>query len=572
MINKWFADPEDQNPVFIRMTRNILIFTFIGTLLVILVVSGLVFAESRYPSAVIALSVTAVLEFIALLFNFRGNLLPGKIIIPIALLIAITYTAISINGMHDISMLGFPIAIVVSALLLRKRSLIFITPLTVISIGIVAYTDLSGINTSVGSGLTGVDDLIIAIVVTALMASLLQLLITRLNESVLDARKNEQEQIKANQQLRAFQNELESRVAERTAELQDANLRNEYRVNLFQAIAQIARAIASIRSVDTLLPNIANVISERFGYYHVGIFLMDQNREYAALSATNSDRGKSMMENGYQVKVGQQGPVGFVTSSGSPRIIEDVVKSDFAESSEFPETQSEIVLPLKIGDRVIGALDVHSTQSNAFKEDDITILTTLTDQIAIAIQNAQLLRETETALSESQLLFGNYVSKAWQTASGRDYKPGFRYSGRVTTLEKPLITSDIQKAISEGKIVTKESASGQSSFVVPLKLRDETIGTISINLPHGNPLDEDNVDIIRAASERIALALENATLIEESQRRALKERTIGEISAKISGLVDVENILQTVIQELGTTLPNTDIAVQFNPQNPGLGG
>ena len=170
-------------------------------------------------------------------------------------------------------------------------------------------------------------------------------------------------------------NSLEDRVSERTNELEQANKRTEYRANLLQAVAQIARAIASIGDIDSLLPNITRVISDRFGYYHVGIFLLDENKEYAVLKAASSEGGKRMLERSHRLKVGEEGIVGYVTGSGQPRIAVDTgAEAIYFKNPDLPGTRSELTLPLIINDRVIGALDVQSEQPHAFSEDDILVL------------------------------------------------------------------------------------------------------------------------------------------------------------------------------------------------------
>ncbi len=573
MIRTWLSDSEDNNPSFIQMTRNILVFTIAANLAILLLVSGGIFQSTRNLNATLALTITAVLQVASLILTLRGKPAMAKEVVPVALLLAVTSTAASGNGIHDISMLGFPVVLVISALLLRHNSIFLTTPLAVLSIAYLAYADMTGINKSPIAASTGIDDALIGGVLIVTISILLQILITRLNTSVLEARENEQAQIKANENLLSLQESLENRIMERTAQLTAANSLNERSTKQFQITAQIARLIANIRDVAELLPSIAVIISERFGFYHVGIFLLDDSKQYAILSAANSAGGQRMLERGHRLRIGETSTVGYTATTGQARVALDVgIDSVYFSNPDLPETRSEIALPLKLGELLIGVLDVQSIEPNAFIQEDIETLITLADQVAIAIRNAQLLRDTQAAIAESQMLFGNYINKAWRSASQADSKPGYRFTGsNPIPLENRSYTKEVRSSLESGEVVFREpqKGKGKSALVVPVKLRDETIGTISVNLPEGGKLDTDNVDIVRAASERIALALENATLLDESQRRATKERTIGEISAKIGGLVNIENILQTAIQELGNTLPNTDIAIQFTADKSG---
>lgn len=106
------------------------------------------------------------------------------------------------------------------------------------------------------------------------------------------------------------------------------------------------------------------------------------------------------------------------------------------------------------------------------------------------------------------------------------------------------------------------------SLSIPVTLRGTKIGTLKLNAPDPNRIwTEEEIALAQATADRTALAIENARLLQDAQKRAAKERTIGEISSKIGSLVNLDNIVQTTIQELGNTLPGTEIAIQFNPQD-----
>ncbi|MFN3492527.1 MAG: GAF domain-containing protein, partial [Anaerolineales bacterium] len=183
---------------------------------------------------------------------------------------------------------------------------------------------------------------------------------------------------------------LEVKVAERTAELEIISRSNAKRATEFESIARISHIISSTQTLDRLLPQIVQNISEEFGFYHVGIFLLDAHKEFAVLAAANSDGGKKMLERNHRLKVGETGIVGFVTRAGQPRIALDVgADAVFFNNPDLPETRSEIALPLRVEAEIFGALDVQSTKTNAFTDEDINIISVLADQVSIAIQNAR---------------------------------------------------------------------------------------------------------------------------------------------------------------------------------------
>ncbi len=152
-----------------------------------------------------------------------------------------------------------------------------------------------------------------------------------------------------------------------------------------------------------MLTELAQLIGENFGYYHIGIFLLDENKEFAILKAANSTGGKRMLERKHKLKLGQVGIVGYVTASGRPRIALDVGDdAAFFDNPDLPDTRSELALPLRVTDNVIGALDIQSTEPNAFQQEDIEILSILADQVSIAIQNAQSHETTQILLEEER--------------------------------------------------------------------------------------------------------------------------------------------------------------------------
>jgi len=194
---------------------------------------------------------------------------------------------------------------------------------------------------------------------------------------------------------------LEDRISERTSELEILSQTNAYRASRFEAIARISRIISSTRILEQLLPQIAETISDQLGYYHVGIFLVDPNKEYAILVAANSEGGKGMLERGHRLGVGTTGIVGFVTQSGKPRVALEVGQDAvYFNNPYLPETHSEIALPLRSGSEIIGALDVQSKLTNAFTEEDVNILSVLADQVSIAIQNARSFQESAKPLKK----------------------------------------------------------------------------------------------------------------------------------------------------------------------------
>lgn len=346
---------------------------------------------------------------------------------------------------------------------------------------------------------------------------------------------------------------LEQRVDERTIELTRANEKNERRARQLETIAQVARAVTSLRDLNQLLPEITQQISDSFGYYHAGIFLLDENREYAVLRAANSQGGQAMLARGHRLRIGRQGIVGNVTNTGRYRIALDVGDDAvFFNNPDLPQTRSEAAIPLLIGENIIGALDVQSTEPNAFSEDDIKALSLLSDQISVAIENARLFDETRQALAQIQEIYSESSRFGWQSMVKETSASGYRYAkGSVEPLRK------------------KPEASGPlagETLEIPIMLRGEKLGDLKIRRPGRQAAwNETEARMYQAIAERMSFALENARMFSDARRRANLERVAAEAATKISSSVRVETILRTAAEEISHLMDGSEVLIQIQP-------
>lgn len=360
--------------------------------------------------------------------------------------------------------------------------------------------------------------------------------------------------------LEQLNDNLERRVDERTALM-------ETRAAQLQTVSSVARKIASVQNLHTLLPEITELVAKQFHFYHSGIFLLDESGEYAVLKAANSKGGKIMLDRQHKLKVDTTSIVGYATLRGEPRIAHDVgADTAFLNNPELPETRSEMALPLRLADRVIGALDVQSREPNSFTDEDIATLTTLADQVAIAIENARLFTEARQALDEAEKSFERYVKKDWVSFATQAKNTGYLFDGNRTV---PMDTKDKREKIkSLSKTGRLSLERGSPELTVPIKFRGQTIGFLDVKSKSGiRQWTQDEITLLEAAAERAAFALENARLVENAQRRASRERSIGEISAKISAASDVDAILQAAVEELGRRIGGTaEVSLELEPE------
>ncbi len=360
-----------------------------------------------------------------------------------------------------------------------------------------------------------------------------------------------------NERVRDLVGSLEQRVAERTQAL-------ERRAIQLQAAADVGSTAARLRDLDELLRQATRLISQRFGFYHVGIFLLDERGEYAVLRATNSEGGQRMLARGHKLKVGQVGIVGYVSGSGQPRIALNVGEdSAFFNNPDLPATQSEMALPLIVGGKTLGALDIQSTQEAAFSQEDITTVKVLADQIAIAIENARLFSENRIALDTAQRAYGNISAEAWQRLLREKLGTvGFVSLGEGQAAPVSENASPgFRKAIQTGRNVLEND---DMVLHMPIKIRGQSIGAIRMEKPAGSlRWTPETIAMADALSIQLGAALESARLYQDISLRANTELAISEISTKIGSSVNLRNILRTTVQELGRVLPETEIIIQL---------
>jgi len=481
----------------------------------------------------------------------RGYLRFPSILLVVLIWAASNSLAVTGSGVRDSSYITNFSIVVMAGLLLGWRASMAVTIASILSGFGLAYAEQSGLIRNVSYPSTSFAQDITFIF--CLNSVLIYLLINGLENEIKRSKINLKELELSNINLNSAQIDLEKGTAElsqRGSELQAANKQIQRRATQFEVLAQVTQAITSVHGLQELLPRIATVISEKFGFYHVGVFLLDGSYEYAVLSATNSEGGRQMLERKHRLRVGEQGIVGNVTATGKPRVAMDVgVDAVFFDNPELPDTHSEMALPLKSGGLVVGALDVQSTEIGAFADEDIQLLSLLADQVSLAIENARLFEETRNALAEAEAVSRQFTREVWGRLPNEQNLLGYRYNlTGVSPLERPVELADSSNDKNKGK---QEQS---SQVAVPIELRGEIIGTLIVQTPSAEVLNRDQVDLIKAVAERVALSAENARLFEETTRRAERERLVSDITGKIRSVNDPQTMIQTAVEELRNAL------------------
>jgi GAF domain-containing protein len=549
--------PEDEDK-----TRSATLLNTIGWISMFIVVSILllrIMQGNDVNLAEVNWSLTAVIIAIALslFLSKRGYVKAASFLFVAIVWGGLSYVAWIADGIRDVAFFAYSVPILIAGLLLGWRGMAIVTVASILSGWALAFAETNqwfqptlDEPLNLARDMTGV---------FALMGILVYLISNNLQKSLIRSRSATQQLSSSNKELNELRANLEQQVEARTAEL-------EKRAMQLEAVSSVARAIASVQDLDSLLPAITKLVSQQFGIYHVGIFLLDPQRQRAILRAANSQGGLRMLSRQHSLLLDSHSIVGYSTSRGEPRIALDVgVDSAYFNNPDLPNTRSEMAIPLRVAGTVIGALDVQSTETNAFSKEEMSVLTTLADQIAIAIENARLFGETKRALHESQLMFERYTQQEWSSFA-RQVKPsGFVFDGKHVVPLDSNSKPELMKTTHQTSSLSIEKTS--ATIAIPLKLRGQTIGMLDIRAKNGQrQWKQDEITMLEAAAERAALALENARLIESAQRRAARERAIGDISTRIGAVSNLESILQTAVEELGRKIGGaTEVLLEINP-------
>lgn len=338
---------------------------------------------------------------------------------------------------------------------------------------------------------------------------------------------------------------LEKNVEERTMGL-------ARKTEQLRATSYIARKTAEVQDLGSLLSTVARLVTDQFGFYHTGIFLINETGNQVVLQAASSEGGQRMVERGHSLSVGTQGIVGYVAAQKKPRIALDVGNDAvFFNNPDLPLTRSEVALPLVIRNKVLGVLDIQSDKPEAFSADDIDVLQTLSDQIAIAIENTRLLDETQAAIMQLEALTGMRTHEAW-VQKLREHGRAFTYT--------PL-----------GLRAEKVSQNTDNAINAPIVLRGRKIGNISIARKGSGKWSRLDEGLLEEVATQVGLAVDNIRLLEEATQRAKQEQMVGKLASHFSQSLDLDTLLQTAARELGQLPDVSEVSVfigQEGERNP----
>lgn len=374
-----------------------------------------------------------------------------------------------------------------------------------------------------------------------------------------------------------------------------------------ETAAEIARDISSSLDLDELLSKAVNFIRERFSFYHASVFLIDRTGDFAVIREATGEAGAQLKRAGHKLGVGSKSIVGYVAGRGEPLVINDTGKDPtYYPNPLLPETRGEAATPLKVGDRILGVLDVQSTQPYAFNEDNLRTLSILADQLAIAVVNSELFSETQEHLSQHRLLHhitttaasgttleealtsavnglqvtlgGDRVSillldrehgelhiQAWvgysEDASRFRIPVGTGITGWVAAHRRPLRIGDT----ADDPRYIQLSPNTRSELAIPLLYRNELLGVLNVESEQLNAYSDNDEEMLGTLGGSLAAVIANARLLEQIRGQAERERLLFEITSKIRRSTDIDTILSTTASELIKVLGARRTRIRVEP-------
>ncbi|MGE5375921.1 MAG: GAF domain-containing protein [Bacteroidota bacterium] len=360
----------------------------------------------------------------------------------------------------------------------------------------------------------------------------------------------------------------------------------------FETAAEIARDISSSLDLDELLQKAVELIRTRFNFYHASVFLKDLPGEFVVIREATGEAGAQLKRTGHKLAVGSKSVVGYVAGQGEPLIVNDTTRdATYYPNPLLPYTRSEAAIPLKVGERIVGVLDVQSNQLFAFAEDNLRTLQILADQLAIAVVNSELFAETQEHLAQHRLLHhitttaasGTTLDEALQSAvnglqvtlggdrvaillSDRDKKMlevkaavgyatnvfsiripmGNGITGWVAAHRKPL---RINNVLQDTRYI-EASPNTRSEMAIPLLYRSELLGVLNVESELVSAYAENDEELLGTLGGSLAAIIANARLLEQIRGQAERERILFEITDKIRRTTDMDTILATTASEL----------------------
>ena len=559
-----FAGDEEKTRVA-RLLNGIIWTLLVLTILIapITIVISSDATDRTVSMVIIGIMVPSLLVFLWLVHRGRSQLTSTLILL--LLLIIFTVSSIFFGGVRSADAAGFLLLIVMASLLLGRRATIVYSIIITLDVSILAWIENTYENIPIIplSAQSFIGDVVIFLGIFFLVVILMGFALNDLTEALERARSNQQELTDRNLELRANRDTLQATTT---------NL--ERRNKQVRLASEVARDVSAAQDVEQLLKRAAILTKNRFDLYYTGLYLIDERRESAALKAASGHGAKRALEQRFQARIGGKDALGQVLSTGRPYLVGDTEQDDaFVKRTLFPDTRSELILPLRVGNRIIGAFDFKAQYAHTFINEDVVVFQTMVDQVAVAIENVRLLSKMQQTMREMEIASGRYTREAWDTIGRRAGKSlGYRYRGQdIEPAEE--YPPEAREAWRQGRsvVITQpyredDGQSGTNVAAVPIKFRDQVIAMFRLSSKE-NTISDQTISLVEEAADRLALALENARLLEETQQRAAREQLTRQVSEEMQRATEIDNLVQSTMQQLSDALSASHLVVHLGTED-----
>lgn len=377
-----------------------------------------------------------------------------------------------------------------------------------------------------------------------------------------------------------------------------------------QTVAEISREVSGSLIVDSLLRQAVTLVHERFNFYHAAVFLVDAGSEYAVIREATGEAGIQMKRSGYKLGVGSKSIIGFVTSHKEQLVVNDISKDpNYVANPYLFETKAEACLPLKVGERILGVLDVQSQHAYVFTDENTRILQILADQLAVAVVNSELFAEAQERLSQHRLL--HHVTTAAASSTTIEEALNSAVQGLQVTLGGDQIS--IMMADKDQKMLEVKSSIGypneesarlkvpfgvgvtgwvaarrqpqrigdttkdsryisvnpkvRSELAIPLIYRNEVLGILNVESPRLNAYTENDEEMLGTLAGSLAAIIAHSRLLDQYRQQVERERLLYEITNKIRHTTSPDKILAITADELSKALNTRRTQIEITLEN-----
>lgn len=491
-----------------------------------------------------------VLLFGLLVANRHAHTQTAGLIFVFLLWLAFTLLSFSNRGLRGTAVVAYTAILATAGMLLGWRAVAGFALLSFISIISMAYVETAGL---LNPTLDNVYSVAIELNFLIVWGAVALIMATRgLSNALQRARQSEQSLLERNRELEDIQVSLAEQVATRTQGL--------------ELVAALGERLNAILNIDQMLNELVNQVQANFGYYHVQVLLVDESGENLVASAGTGEVGQTLQNQGFTIaQTAQTSLIARAARSNRPVLVQDVSQApDWLSDPLLAETKAEVAIPITLEGKVVGVLDVQDNQLGRVDESDANILRSLANQVAVAIRNARLFAQVETALAQTQAAQERYVAQTWQAGSGVAQQARVQRQG-APEVDETLAEQLHQTAAAQVRPSVVEPDAEHKAIVSPIKLQNQVIGTMQFfESGQSSQWSEQELALVQAIADQVAQTAENLRLFDETRQRADYERLVGEITQEIRQAPNLDALTKTATEAISRALGVSHGGVSFN--------